>query len=101
MAKSHLERLSEEEFLANADDASLGKMGGDWKGRYEEAKSRVLTNLSFDGCNAYLSEESVRLSYQRAPLSINQASNLPLTTACKRRPIAPHSGHKIIMETGK
>jgi hypothetical protein len=45
--KTHLERLSEEEFLAEADRACLGKIGGDWKGRYEEAKSRVLTNLSF------------------------------------------------------
>lgn len=55
-AKTHIERLSEEEFLALADQASLGKMGGDWKGRYEEAKSRVLTDLRFDGCNAYIND---------------------------------------------
>lgn len=55
-AKSHIDRLTEEEFLTLANNASTGKMGGDWKGRYEEAKSRVLTDLRFDGCNAYISD---------------------------------------------
>jgi hypothetical protein len=54
--KTHIERLSEEEFIALAEHASMGKIGGDWKGRYEEAKSRVLTDLRFDGCNAYLND---------------------------------------------
>lgn len=54
--KTQIDRLSEEEFLTQADHASLGKMGGDWKGRYEEAKSRVLTDLRFDGCNAYIND---------------------------------------------
>lgn len=55
-AKAHINRLSEEEFLEGADHGSFGKMGGNWKGRYEEAKSRVLTDLRFDGCNAYLND---------------------------------------------
>ncbi|WP_319409489.1 hypothetical protein [uncultured Desulfosarcina sp.] len=55
-AKIQIERISEEEFLTKADHASLGKIGGDWKGRYEEAKSRVLTDLRFDGCNAYIND---------------------------------------------
>ena len=55
-AKTHIDRLSEEDFIAQADRGSLGKMGGDWKGRYEEAKSRVLTDLRFDGCNAYIND---------------------------------------------
>lgn len=55
-SKTHIDRLSEEDFLAQADLASNGKMGGDWKGRYEEAKSRVLSDLRFDGCNAYIND---------------------------------------------
>lgn len=54
--KTHIDRLSEEDFLTQANHGSLGKMGGDWKGRYEEAKSRVLTDLRFDGCNAYIND---------------------------------------------
>lgn len=54
--KTHIDRLSEEDFIAQADYGSHGKMGGDWKGRYEEAKSRVLTDLRFDGCNAYIND---------------------------------------------
>ncbi len=55
-AKTHIDRLSEEEFLAQIDEGSLGKIGGNWKGRYEEAKSRVLTDLRFDGCNGYIND---------------------------------------------
>lgn len=54
--KTHVNRLSEEDFIDLAARGSLGKMGGDWKGRYEEAKSRVLTDLRFDGCNAFIND---------------------------------------------
>lgn len=62
--KIKIERISEEELIEQADHASLGKMGGDWKGRYEEAKSRVLTDLGFDGCNAYLNDIQYFLEQQ-------------------------------------
>ncbi|AJX28377.1 MULTISPECIES: hypothetical protein [Burkholderia] len=52
--KSQLQRLTEEEFVRFIDDSSLGKLGGDWRGRYEQSKSRVLDSLDFDGCNAWL-----------------------------------------------
>src|SRR5450830_1524922 len=41
-------RLTEEEFIGLADKLSLGKLGGDWKGRYQDAKSRLLSDLNFD-----------------------------------------------------
>lgn len=77
-AKTHIDRLSEEEFLAQADHGSLGKMGGDWKGRYEEAKSRVLTDLRFDGCNAYINDIQYFLEQRKAvensePMSLRLA----------------------------
>ncbi|UWE19015.1 hypothetical protein [Herbaspirillum huttiense] len=49
-------RLSEEEFIELADKLSLGKLGGNWKAKYLEAKARLLSDLNFDGCNAYLSD---------------------------------------------
>jgi hypothetical protein len=55
-SKTHIDRLTEEEFLDQIDVGSLGRIGGNWKGRYEEAKSRVLTNLRFDGCNTYIND---------------------------------------------
>lgn len=54
--RSHLNRITEEQFIAELDRASLGKLGGDWKGRYEASKSRVLDSLTFDGCNAWLED---------------------------------------------
>jgi len=55
-SKSHLQRITEEQFLSSIDKASLGKLGGDWRGRYEACKSRLLTSLTFDGCNAWLED---------------------------------------------
>lgn len=77
-AKTHIDRLSEEEFMAQADHGSLGKMGGDWKGRYEEAKSRVLTDLRFDGCNAYINDIQYFLE-QRISLGESEPMSLRLT----------------------
>ena len=54
--RSHLERITEEQFVAELEQASLGKLGGDWKGRYEASKSRVLDSMTFDGCNAWLDD---------------------------------------------
>ncbi len=56
--RSHQDRVSEEELLSDIEDASLGKLGGDWRGRYELGKSRLLDALSFDGCNAWLNDIS-------------------------------------------
>lgn len=77
-AKTHIDRLSEEDFMAQADHGSLGKMGGDWKGRYEEAKSRVLTDLRFDGCNAYINDIQYFLE-QRIALGESESMSLRLT----------------------
>ena len=54
--RSHMERISEETFLAELDTGSLGRLGGDWRGRYEASKSRLLHSLNFDGCNAWLDD---------------------------------------------
>lgn len=55
-SRSHLDRITEEQFLEQIEHASMGKLGGDWKGRYEASKSRLLESLSFDGANAWLNE---------------------------------------------
>ncbi|MCJ0974974.1 hypothetical protein MST27_16490 [Pseudomonas sp. PS1] len=54
--RSHLDRINEEELLDELDRASLGKLGGDWRGRYEKAKTRLVTSLNFDGANAWLND---------------------------------------------
>lgn len=54
--RSHLERINEEQFVAELEGESLGKLGGDWKGRYEASKTRLLNSLTFDGCNAWLDD---------------------------------------------
>jgi hypothetical protein len=60
--RSHLERVSEEEFVSDIEGGSLGRLGGDWRGRYETSKSRLLHSLNFDGCNAWLEDISYLLS---------------------------------------
>jgi len=54
--RSHMQRITEEQLFEQIYQASLGKLGGDWKGRYEDSKSRVLNSLTFDGCNAWLDD---------------------------------------------
>ena len=54
--RSHLDRITEEQFLADIECESLGKLGGDWKGRYEASKTRLLSSLTFDGSNAWLED---------------------------------------------
>lgn len=54
--RSHLDRITEEQFVTELEKSSLGKLGGDWKGRYEASKSRALDSLTFDGCNAWLDD---------------------------------------------
>lgn len=60
--KSQQDRISEEDFLRELDHGSLGRLGGDWRGRYELSKSRLLHSLNFDGCNAWLEDISSLLS---------------------------------------
>lgn len=60
--RSHMERINEEAFFAELDTGSLGRLGGDWRGRYEMSKSRLLHSLNFDGCNAWLEDISYLLS---------------------------------------
>lgn len=54
--RSHQERITEEQLFSELEQASLGKLGGDWKGRYEASKSRLLDSLTFDGCNVWLED---------------------------------------------
>lgn len=61
-ARSQLDRISEEEFLKDLEDGSLGRLSGDWRGRYESSKSRLLDSLDFDGCNAWLYDIGYTLS---------------------------------------
>lgn len=49
-------RISEEDLLAELEHGSMGKLGGDWRGRYEASKSRLLASLTFDESNAWLQD---------------------------------------------
>ena len=57
-----MSRISEEDFLTELEAGSLGRLGGDWRGRYEMSKSRLLHSLNFDGCNAWLEDINYLLS---------------------------------------
>ncbi|MGB7645091.1 MAG: hypothetical protein WBM22_06530 [Pseudomonas fluorescens] len=70
--RSHLARINEEEFISEIERHSLGKLGGDWRGRYEESKSRMLDSLNFDGANAWLND----IDYYMSELN-NQANSEP------------------------
>ncbi|UVL32598.1 hypothetical protein LOY43_16630 [Pseudomonas sp. B21-041] len=54
--RSHLARINEEDLVSEIEKHSLGKLGGDWRGRYESSKSRILDSLNFDGANAWLND---------------------------------------------
>lgn len=54
--RSHLTRITEEDLLNELENGSVGRLSGDWKGRYEASKSRLLLGLNFDGCNAWLED---------------------------------------------
>lgn len=54
--KVHLERIIEEELLEALESEGLGKLGGDWKGRYFLAKARLITKLDFDGANEFIAD---------------------------------------------
>lgn len=47
-------RLSQEELLATWSDQSVGKLGGDWRGKVEGGSSRVVAALDFDTANDLL-----------------------------------------------
>jgi hypothetical protein len=64
--RTQLERITEEEFLEQIEGGSLGRLGGDWRGRYERSKTRLLDSLNFDGCNAWLDDIGHVLSQSNA-----------------------------------
>ena len=72
--RSHLDRITEEEYLADLENSSLGNLGGDWRGRYENSKSLLLDSLTFDGCNALLEDMEYFLS-QVEPNSSNAGAS--------------------------
>jgi hypothetical protein len=67
--RGHLARINEEDLIAEIEKHSLGKLGGDWRGRYESSKSRMLDSLNFDGANAWLNDIDYYMS------EINNHSN--------------------------
>ena len=69
-------RIVEETLMGEIDRDSLGKLGGDWRGRYETGKSRLLDSLTFDGCNAWLSDIGYFLE--------NAAQDPSCTSSCWR-----------------
>lgn len=48
------QRLFEEEFLSLISGEAKDRLSTDWIDRLDHAKSRVLTQLDFDGCNALI-----------------------------------------------
>ena len=60
--RSQQTRIMEEDFLSDIESGSLGRLSGDWRGRYEVSKSRLLHSLNFDGCNAWLDDISYLLA---------------------------------------
>jgi hypothetical protein len=50
------ERLSEEDLLAFIGEAKDDKLLGNWRGRLQAARARLLSKLEFDGCNAWLED---------------------------------------------
>ena len=53
-AKPDTSRLSEEDLLASINPAGAEKLGKELLGRYLAAKARLLTQMTFDGCNLHL-----------------------------------------------
>jgi hypothetical protein len=54
--ESESHRLIEEDFISLIEPANVGKLGGDWKGILENSKTRLLNQLNFSGCNAWLGD---------------------------------------------
>lgn len=55
-AKPDANRLSEEEFLAAIRQDDAEELGKKLHGRYLAAKARLLTQMTFDGCNLHMVE---------------------------------------------
>jgi hypothetical protein len=53
-SRKSMPRLSEADLLAGLNFEDLGKLAGDWIGKYNAAKSALLSHLDFDGCNRWL-----------------------------------------------
>ena len=50
------DRLTEEEFDDMLKSQTLGKLGGDWRGRILDSKGRLVEKLSFDSINYWLEQ---------------------------------------------
>jgi hypothetical protein len=48
--------MAEEEFVDLIVSNKVDKLVGNWRGKLEDAKSRLVSNLDFDGCNAWLDD---------------------------------------------
>lgn len=47
-------RIKEEELFSKIEEYPLGKLDGDWKGRYLDSKKLLAKGLTFDSCNMWL-----------------------------------------------
>lgn len=50
------DRLTDEEFFYKIDSYTLGKLDGNWKGRFMLCKTLLSKGLSFDNCNEWLTQ---------------------------------------------
>lgn len=108
--RSHQDRINEEEFLGELDTASLGKLGGDWRGRYERAKARLISSLNFDGANAWLNDIHYyfsQVSYETTPAPVWRAiyANISHLLICidfilREHITAEHDQRKLLLEDG-
>ena len=52
------DRLREEEFLAEIEASDMGEFGKEWRLRVEAAKEKLLVQLDYSGCNAWLEDSA-------------------------------------------
>ncbi|MDH1007569.1 hypothetical protein N5J43_01550 [Pseudomonas nicosulfuronedens] len=108
--RSYNDRINEEDFLSDLERDSLGRLGGDWRGRYEKAKSRLISSLNFDGANAWLNDihyyfsqaasENVSPTAWRA-IYVNISQLLICVDYILREHItAEHEQRKLLLENG-
>ncbi|MDR2123914.1 MAG: hypothetical protein LBP38_02890 [Desulfovibrio sp.] len=50
------DRFSEDDFFSEFDRYKLGKLDGDWRGRFVKSKACLAVGLNFDSCNTLLEQ---------------------------------------------
>lgn len=70
-------RMTEEEFVASVAPAAHDKLLEHWKRRLVEAKSRLVSQLDFNGCNAHIED------LKQAMLSVADDRDQRRSSACR------------------